>query len=437
MTNRACADLVTRWLTAEGFACSQASSTQSAWEYFQRDEPSVMVLDIRMPGGSGIDLLPQVKAKYPDTEVIMMTAVGEADTAIAALTHGACAYLIKPVMREELLLHTRRAVEHRQLVINIRNYMHRLEDQVRQQTVAIRAAHEETIRRLVAASLCRDEETGNHLRRVGLLSELLGNAAGWSLAEVEDLRLAAPMHDIGKIGIPDAILRKAGKFTPEEFEIMQSHTVIGAEHVVRLPGSHVANGPGNRPESPRALGRRRLSGRAGKPRHPRVRPHRGPRRRVRRPDSQPRRTGRRWRKKKSWRSCGRAWARSSTRCWRLSSSPTCPTCCASAGRTPTRPRATWPPPGSSAQQKTPRRPELDGRGAISGIPSVLTARETTRGGTPTVVRRLSPTARRHLLRPACPLRPGREIVIYVCHEAGSPSRTRRPTKLRQSPRHTS
>jgi HD-GYP domain-containing protein (c-di-GMP phosphodiesterase class II) len=102
---------------------------------------------------------------------------------------------------------------------------------------AIRLAHEETIHRLVTASLCRDEETGMHIKRTGLLSELLARAAGWSEAEAEVIRLAAPMHDVGKIGIPDAILQKPGKLTPAEFEIMKTHTEIGAR---MLDGSQSA-----------------------------------------------------------------------------------------------------------------------------------------------------------------------------------------------------
>lgn len=103
-----------------------------------------------------------------------------------------------------------------------------IEQRVYEQTLALRIAQEETIHRLVMASACRDEETDAHIRRTGLLSECLALAAGWSKAEAEQLRMAAPMHDVGKIGIPDAILRKRGKFTDEEFAIMKRHTQIGA-----------------------------------------------------------------------------------------------------------------------------------------------------------------------------------------------------------------
>jgi putative two-component system response regulator len=103
-----------------------------------------------------------------------------------------------------------------------------LRETVNRQTRALRSAHDETVYRLVRASLCRDEETGSHIRRTGLSSELLAAAAGWGSARIEQLRLAAPMHDVGKIGIPDAILRKQGQLTPEETAIMQAHTTLGA-----------------------------------------------------------------------------------------------------------------------------------------------------------------------------------------------------------------
>jgi len=120
-------------------------------------------------------------------------------------------------------------LERRHLILENREYTRCLEDRVHKQTAAIRQAQEEVIHRLVSTSLWRDEETGTHIRRVGLLSEVLARAVGWSAAEAENIRLAAPMHDIGKIGIPDAILRKPGPFTLEESRIMQRHPEIGAK----------------------------------------------------------------------------------------------------------------------------------------------------------------------------------------------------------------
>ena len=115
------------------------------------------------------------------------------------------------------------------LVHEKRLYARCLETKVHERTDELRVAQEEIIQRLVAASLWRDQETGTHIRRTGLFCEALAKAAGWSVAEAEIIRQAAPMHDVGKIGIPDAILRKPGKLTPEEFKVIKTHPLIGAE----------------------------------------------------------------------------------------------------------------------------------------------------------------------------------------------------------------
>ena len=221
--------LITRWLSAEGYACAQAADADAALEHLRTRDVHLVTSDITMPGRCGIELLREIRRTYADTAVIMMTGVGQAKSAIEAFTHGASGYLVKPVEREELLFQVRSALERRQLIIDKREYTRQLEEKVRTQTVLIRRSHEETIHRLVVASMCRDEETGAHIRRTGLFSEVLARVAGWSAAEVESIRMAAPMHDVGKIGIPDAILQKPAALTAEEFEIMKTHTTIGAQ----------------------------------------------------------------------------------------------------------------------------------------------------------------------------------------------------------------
>lgn len=221
-------DIVERWLSDQDCLCAHVNDAEAAWRYLQEHDVHLVTLDIRLPGRSGIELLHQISKKFPDTALVMLTWVGETQTAIQALTQGAWGYLTKPVGREELLFQVRRALERRRHIIEKREYTHGLEEKVREQTRAIRRAHEETIHRLVAASMHRDRETGAHIKRSGLYSQLLAEAAGWPSDEVEHIRLAAPMHDLGKIGIPDAILQKPGRLTHEEFEVMKTHTVIGA-----------------------------------------------------------------------------------------------------------------------------------------------------------------------------------------------------------------
>jgi putative two-component system response regulator len=222
-------EIVLKWLERVGYECTCAESVGAAREILEQRTFDLITSDISMPGESGMELLRLVREKYPDTAVLMLTANADTRLAVQALTLGAYGYLLKPVEREELLCQIERALEHNRLVVENREYTNLLEWKVREQTRHIRLAHEETIQRLVTACMFRDDETGGHIKRTGLASALVAQAAGWSTEMVELIQLAAPMHDVGKVGVPDAILRKPGKLTPEEFRIMQQHTVIGAD----------------------------------------------------------------------------------------------------------------------------------------------------------------------------------------------------------------
>jgi putative two-component system response regulator len=221
-------DVLLRWLMAEGYSCLTAADATLARQALEQQSVDLVTCDINMPGVSGLQLLGQIKATWPDMAVLMLTGCGETTTAIRALTEGACGYLLKPVQREELLFQVQQGLERSLLRRERRRYTEELERRVLEQTQVIRSAHEETIHRLVTASSFRDEETGAHIRRTGLFSEALAKAAGWSRADCERIRMAAPMHDVGKIGIPDAVLRKPGRLTAEEFDVMKRHAEIGA-----------------------------------------------------------------------------------------------------------------------------------------------------------------------------------------------------------------
>jgi putative two-component system response regulator len=184
-----------------------------------------------------LEVLSQIKQRWPDTEILVLTALEETATAVEAMTLGAYGYLLKPIESGELILQAKKALERRNLIVERRQYTATLEAKVHEQMQAIRRAHEETILRLLSASRYRDEETGAHVKRTGLYCELFAEVLGWPAEQVQNIRLAAPMHDLGKIGIPDAILQKPGKLTPEEFAVMKTHTVIGAR---MLEGSESA-----------------------------------------------------------------------------------------------------------------------------------------------------------------------------------------------------
>lgn len=191
---------------------------------------AVVVSDYMMPGMTGFELLRRIRAIAPDTVRIVLTGSPDFYAAVNAVNDGRVfRFLAKPCSPTAVRMSLKAGLEEYQFVFDRRNHTKHLEATVRQQTLEIREAHEETIHCLLSASTCRDGETGAHIRRVGLFSHALALAAGWSDTDAERLKLSAPMHDVGKIGIPDAILRKPGKLSPAEWQQMKAHTTIGAE----------------------------------------------------------------------------------------------------------------------------------------------------------------------------------------------------------------
>ncbi len=222
-------ELLCRWFTAEQFRCIAASSGDEALELLREDSFHLVVSDITMPGMSGIQLLETIRKLWPDTAVLMATAISDRQTAVEALQRGAYGYAVKPFDRNELLIDVANALERRRVTLLMREYEHCLEEKVRERTAQVRRREEQIIFRLVSASEHRDDETGAHIKRIGLYSAVMAKELGWDPQNVEDIRLAAPMHDVGKIGIPDRILQKPGRLTPDEFEIIKKHTEIGAK----------------------------------------------------------------------------------------------------------------------------------------------------------------------------------------------------------------
>ncbi len=229
-------EILSRWLVDEGYDCEQAANTEAALEALARGDCELMISDIRMPGRSGLELLDEARARFPDLAVIMLTAVDDRATAIHTLEAGAYGYVIKPFDRNELLISVVNALERRRLSLLSNHYREQLENDVRERTAELRLREEEVALRLITAAEHRDAETGAHIRRIGLYSEVIACARGWDPEAAEELRLAAPMHDVGKIGIPDHILLKPGTLTSREFSVIERHTTMGA---AILAGSHI------------------------------------------------------------------------------------------------------------------------------------------------------------------------------------------------------
>ena len=177
-------EIVGRWLTDAGHVCATAARALAAWEHLSREAADLVTLDVMMPGRSGLQLLREIRHTYPEMAVIMLTALGNTDAAIEALTHGAWGYLLKPVKRAQLIEEVDVVLQRRAAMLGGRDYTALLEEKVRDQAQVIQEAREEVVQRLVNASMCRDEETGAAYVRTGLCSALIAAAADWPPAQV-------------------------------------------------------------------------------------------------------------------------------------------------------------------------------------------------------------------------------------------------------------
>jgi len=233
--------LLARLLSAHGYECATAGDAAEARRLLSSDSFGLVLSDVNMPGESGLDFAQEVLADHPDTAVVMVTGADNQGDAETALASGAYGYMLKPFKPNELLINVTNALRRRTLEIENREQRNRLEQTVLERTATLRDTitqlerseselrrlREETIRRLSWAAEFRSHETGQHILRMSFYCTLLSRLAGLDLARAELIRIASPMHDVGKIGIPDRILLKPGPLTPEERKVMEAHTDIG------------------------------------------------------------------------------------------------------------------------------------------------------------------------------------------------------------------
>ncbi len=217
-----------RILTKAGYRCLEAEDVAGALAVLAKDGIDLILCDIQMPGASGLDLVRAIQDRIPDISVVMVSSLEDTETAIECLQQGAFGYVLKPFQPREILVQVNSALRRRMLEISFRDREAQLARKVREQTLEIRQSREEIALRLISASEHRDNETGMHVRRIGLYAAELVRLLGWSELAVETIESAAPMHDIGKIGVPDAILQKPAALTPDEWVTMKMHTTMGA-----------------------------------------------------------------------------------------------------------------------------------------------------------------------------------------------------------------
>jgi putative nucleotidyltransferase with HDIG domain len=219
--------LLHRKLSSEGYQCQEAGSADQALDKLRSNTVELVILDIKMPGKSGVELLPEIKASYPDTAVIMATAVTDTDTAIQCMKQGAYDYITKPFKLDEVMLGVDRALEKRRLELENRDYQQHLEQKVEEQAKRIRAAFLNAITALVYALEAKDKYTSGHSQRVAEISVAVAKELGMPDDSIERIRLAGLIHDIGKIGVRESVLNKSGKLSDEEYWHIISHCDIG------------------------------------------------------------------------------------------------------------------------------------------------------------------------------------------------------------------
>jgi len=227
---------VSELLSEDGFIVYPFTNGFDALDKLLREPVDVVLTDIKMPKITGIELLDRIRAIDTETPVILTTGYADLNVAIDAIKKGAFEFILKPFDFSYLIHAINKGVQHKQALQFEKNYKAELEKMVVQRTQELSQALKSVknmssvvIERLTAAAELRDKVTGLHIARIGLYSCLISRSLGLSDEFTDTLTIASAMHDVGKIGIPDAILLKPGPLTPEELKIIESHTTIGAK----------------------------------------------------------------------------------------------------------------------------------------------------------------------------------------------------------------
>jgi len=241
--------LLIEGLSPEGYECRAASSGAEAIRALEHEHFDALISDLRMPGLSGLALLEAARAKYPHMSFIMATGVDNVRVGVEAMKSGADDYIVKPFRLEAVAVAVERALEKKRLQMEVENYREHLEEMVEERTNQLRAAYtnvqrtyqeiqrtyDETLQALGTALAFRDCETDDHARRVTRYCLEIAKASHCTPEQLSQILRGSYLHDIGKIGIPDAILNKPGKLTPEEVKVMQTHSQIGYDLVCHIP----------------------------------------------------------------------------------------------------------------------------------------------------------------------------------------------------------
>jgi len=223
-------ETIAAYLENKGFVVFEARNGRLGVDCFVAERPDLVLVDLRMPEMDGLEVLARLREISPDTPTIVVSGTGVLRDALEAIRRGAWDYVTKPIQDMDVLgLAVDKALERKRLLRENKAYQENLEELVRARTAEVEDTRRQIMQRLSRAAEFKDNETGRHVVRVGEISALLGRAMGLSDTECDRLRECAPLHDLGKIGIPDAILLKPGPLAPQERETMKRHCLYGCE----------------------------------------------------------------------------------------------------------------------------------------------------------------------------------------------------------------
>jgi putative two-component system response regulator len=215
-------------LTMNGFNCEEASNAEEALATLGRKAADLVILDVMMPGISGSELLPRIKQSFPNTAVVMATAVVEPDIIVNCMKNGAHDYITKPFDVNQLMTNINSVLEKRNLELNLKERSHVLEGKVVEQAKELQKLFIDAVESLIGALEAKDQYTAGHSRRVTKIAVDIAYEMGMRGEDLENLRWAALLHDIGKIGIDPTIQNKPGSLTPTEYHYILTHASIGS-----------------------------------------------------------------------------------------------------------------------------------------------------------------------------------------------------------------
>ncbi|GMU59823.1 MAG: hypothetical protein AMXMBFR34_15860 [Myxococcaceae bacterium] len=235
-------DVISVLLREEGYNCVTASGAEAALDVAKSDDTPLVISDMKMPGKDGLWLLEAFRDQHPDTSVIMLTGYGDTESAVDCLRRGAVDYLLKPPKLTDLIRSIERALAKRRVELAKKRYQKKLERKVRDRTTELRNAlkdvsttYQNTLLALVSALDAREHETSDHSQRVVEYTVAIATRMTIKGQELDEIGRGALLHDIGKIGVPDAVLLKPGKLTPDEWIEMRKHPDIGFNMIAPIP----------------------------------------------------------------------------------------------------------------------------------------------------------------------------------------------------------